>query len=55
MRIRCDKCDKNLYEGEEIKPPQEIIQRYSNRCPECGKKLARFPLKVEIKPVTHVQ
>jgi hypothetical protein len=39
-----------LYDGDELKPPDEILQQYDGKCPKCGKKLALIPLDVEIKP-----
>ncbi len=37
--ILCENCSAILYEGTEHISPNEIIQRYSGRCPECGEKL----------------
>jgi hypothetical protein len=39
-----------LYEGNELKPPDEIIQKHDGKCPECGKKLSTIPMDVEVKP-----
>jgi hypothetical protein len=38
-----------LYEGDELKPPDEILHQFYGKCPKCGKKLALIPLDVEVK------
>jgi hypothetical protein len=40
-----------LYEGEELKPPDEILQLHEGKCPGCGKKLSLLPIDVEVKPI----
>jgi hypothetical protein len=40
-----------LYEGEELKPPDEIIKQHDGKCPKCSKKLSLLPIDVEVKPV----
>jgi len=52
QRVVCQKCGFLLYAGAELKPPDEILQQYSGKCPKCGKKLALVPLDVEVKPAT---
>ena len=37
--ILCEDCDTILYEGTKPISQHEIIERYSGRCPECGKEL----------------
>jgi hypothetical protein len=44
-----------LYEGAELKPPDEIIQKHNGKCPNCGKKLSSIPIDVEVKPTTEHQ
>ncbi|MFA5571946.1 MAG: hypothetical protein GX799_01920 [Crenarchaeota archaeon] len=51
-RVICHDCKHVLYEGSELKPPDEIIQSYSGKCPKCGRKLSLLPLGVEVKPVS---
>jgi ribosomal protein S27AE len=50
QRAVCQKCGYVLYEGDDLKPPDEIMQQCNGRCPKCGKKLALIPLDVEVKP-----
>jgi len=49
--VICGKCGTTLYEGVDIKAPNEIILEYDARCPKCGKKLSFVPEKVEIRLV----
>jgi ribosomal protein S27AE len=49
QRILCGKCGTILYEGMELTPPDEVIQRLDGKCPKCGKKLSFNPINVEIK------
>jgi len=51
QRVICHGCSHVLYEGNELKPPDEIIQQYNGNCPKCGRKLSLMPLEVEVKPV----
>jgi len=44
----CGKCGLILYEGDELKPPYEILEVYGRKCPKCRKELALFPLTVDI-------
>jgi DNA-directed RNA polymerase subunit RPC12/RpoP len=50
QRVICEKCGAVLYDGIELKPPDEIIQNYDGKCPTCGKKLSFVPKNVEVKP-----
>jgi hypothetical protein len=52
QRVICHDCKQVLFEGKELKPPDEIIQKYEGKCPKCGRKLSLMPLDVEVKPVT---
>jgi phage FluMu protein Com len=51
QRVKCQTCNHLLYEGEELKPPDEILQLHNGYCPKCNKKLSLLPLDVEVKPV----
>jgi hypothetical protein len=48
QKVICEKCDFILYEGTELKPPDEIIQINDGKCPKCGKKISFIPKKVEV-------
>ncbi len=52
QRVVCHDCRHVLYEGAELKPPDEIIQSVGGKCPKCGRKLSLLPLDVEVKPVS---
>ncbi|MCK4633438.1 hypothetical protein KAT42_01290 [Candidatus Bathyarchaeota archaeon] len=52
QKVSCQECGYILYEGRELKPPDEIIQKHDGKCPKCGKKLSTVPLDVEVKPAT---
>ena len=45
----CEKCNFVLYEGTELKPPDEIIQTHDGKCPQCKKKISFVPKKVEVR------
>ena len=49
QRVNCDGCGAVLYEGEELKSPEEILQMYDGRCPQCGRTLSLTPKKIEVK------
>jgi hypothetical protein len=51
QRVVCHGCNHILYEGAELKPPDEILQQYDGKCPKCGKKLSLVPIDVEVKPI----
>jgi len=51
QRVQCQKCSYILYEGIELTPPDEIIQRFDGRCPKCGKKLSFTHGNVNIKAI----
>jgi DNA-directed RNA polymerase subunit RPC12/RpoP len=51
QRVECQKCRHVLYEGTELTPPDEIVQRYNGKCPNCGKKLLFNPANVDVKPL----
>ncbi|MCW4018783.1 MAG: hypothetical protein NWF00_08940 [Candidatus Bathyarchaeota archaeon] len=50
QRVICHGCKHLLYEGAELRPPDEIIHQYEGKCPNCGKKLSLLPQDVEVKP-----
>jgi len=49
QRVLCQKCGFVLYEGIELTPPDEIVQRFNGKCPNCGKKLLFNPTNVDVK------
>jgi DNA-directed RNA polymerase subunit RPC12/RpoP len=49
QQVICEKCGFILYEGSDLKPPDEIIQTHDGKCPKCGKKISFVPKKVEVK------
>jgi len=51
QRVFCQNCGFTLYEGTELTPPEEIVQRFNGKCPKCGKKLSFNPTNVDIKPI----
>jgi hypothetical protein len=51
QRVICHGCNHILYEGAELRPPDEIIQEHGGKCPKCSRKLSLLPLEVEVKPV----
>jgi hypothetical protein len=50
QRVKCKGCNHLLYEGAELKPPDEILSQYNGQCPNCKKKLSLLPSDVEVKP-----
>jgi len=48
--VICHECRHVLYNGKNLKPPDEIILKHDGKCPNCGKKLALVPIDVEISP-----
>ena len=50
QRVLCHECKHVLYEGPELRPPDEIIHQYDGKCPQCSRKLSLLPLDVEVKP-----
>jgi len=51
QKIICGGCGHILYEGTDLKPPEESVQQFKGVCPNCGKKLHFDPNNVEIKGV----
>ncbi len=54
LRAFCHKCGAVLYEGVEIKAPNEIISEYDGKCPKCGRKLSFIPKIAEIRAATDI-
>jgi hypothetical protein len=55
QRVICHGCNHVLYEGPELRPPDEIIKEHNGKCPQCSKKLSLLPLDVEVKPATRLR
>jgi DNA-directed RNA polymerase subunit RPC12/RpoP len=53
QKVVCQGCGYELYNGPELKPPDEIIQKHNGKCPNCGRKLSFIPQNVEVKPMKH--
>ncbi len=51
QQVICEKCGAVLYEGTELKPPDEIIQMHDGKCPKCGNKIGFVPTKVDVRAV----
>ena len=49
QKVICEKCGFVLYEGSDLKPPDEIIQTHDGKCPKCGKQISFVPKKVVVK------
>lgn len=49
LAILCQGCGAILYEGEEIKPPYELLSELNGRCPVCNRRLSRIPQSFEVK------
>jgi hypothetical protein len=51
QRVVCQGCGHILYQGAELKPPDEVLHQHDGKCPKCGKKLALIPIDVDVKPI----
>lgn len=51
QRVLCDGCGEIIYEGDDLKSPEEIHQMCGGKCPKCGRKLSLMPRKVKILPM----
>jgi DNA-directed RNA polymerase subunit RPC12/RpoP len=51
QQVICEQCGATLYNGLDLKPPDEILQEHDGKCPKCGKKLSFTPKKIEVKPL----
>jgi len=50
QKVKCNSCGEILYEGDDLKSPEEIIQIHDGECPKCGNKISTVPENVEVKP-----
>ena len=50
QQVNCHECGATLYQGEELKSPEEILQMHEGKCPKCGEKMGLTPQNVEVKP-----
>lgn len=50
QRVACQGCGHVLYDGPELRPPDEILHEIDGKCPNCGKKLSLVPIDVDVKP-----
>jgi len=48
--VLCRDCGAILYQGEDIKTPDEVIEMHNGKCPKCGRTLSIIPHKIEVKP-----
>gem|GEM_PF-1002168 len=51
QQVLCDGCGEVLYQGYEIRSPEEIYEMYSGKCPKCGRKLSLMPQKIDVLPL----
>ena len=51
QRVICHGCKFVLYEGAELKPPDEIIAKHGGKCPKCDRKLSLLPIDIEVIPL----
>jgi Zn/Cd-binding protein ZinT len=42
LKLTCHKCNYVLYEGDILKSPSDIINKYNGKCPKCNRKLSGF-------------
>jgi Zn finger protein HypA/HybF involved in hydrogenase expression len=48
QKVSCHQCGAVLYQGEELKSPEEILQTTEGKCPKCGAKLSLTPMNVDV-------
>jgi DNA-directed RNA polymerase subunit RPC12/RpoP len=51
QRVACQGCGQILYDGPDLRPPDEILHEHEGKCPKCGKKLSLVPIDVDVKPI----
>jgi len=51
QKIICGSCNEVLYEGNDLKLPEELVQQFKGTCPKCGKRLSFDPRNIEIHGV----
>jgi len=52
QRVICHGCNHVLYEGPELRPPDEIISQHGGKCPKCNRKLSLLPIEIDVKPAS---
>ena len=50
LTITCKACGHVLYEGQELKPLDEILKQNGYSCPKCGRTLRAVPADVKVSP-----
>ena len=53
QRVICHQCGFILYEGADLKPPDEILHEHNGKCPKCGKKISLVPIDVDVTGKKH--
>ncbi len=53
QEIKCSGCSEVLYNGKDIEPPLEIMRKFNELCPKCGRQLSFEIENVEIVPLTN--
>lgn len=48
QKVTCHKCGYVLYQGPELKSPEDILQTFEGKCPKCGAKLSLAPLSIDV-------
>ena len=48
QKVNCHQCGYVLYQGEELRSPEEILQVHEGKCPKCGTKLSLSPMNVDV-------
>ena len=48
QKVNCHHCGHVLYQGEDLKSPEEILQTNEGACPKCGTKLSLAPQNVDV-------
>ncbi|MCQ5336690.1 MAG: hypothetical protein NO475_00640 [Candidatus Methanomethylicia archaeon] len=48
IRIICSKCNTTLYEDTELISPQEVMEKYDYKCPNCSSLLNFDPSNIRI-------
>ena len=49
QRITCGGCGEVFYNGNNLKLPEEIVQKLEGVCPKCGKKLSFNAENVDVQ------
>jgi len=53
QRVNCHQCGYILYQGQELKSPEDILQIYDGKCPKCGVKLSLAPLNINVEEASN--